>query len=202
MPLGRDASQTSPASNTREASHRVTLDLARSENLALMVAQSRASNVIEIADLVAGMYLYGWDRLSRYWESEDQERVEKILRNMCRISPERWNYWIQLYDKNRRAKEELASVPKLLRRFRSAPATQPLPERSPELTKLFKQAEEIAPLRDKSDGRDVPILTSECVLLCVIRTRGTEISRKLASSGMDIAQLEKDALSSRRAPRP
>ena len=64
-----------------------------------------------------GMYLYDWDRLSKYWGYEDHERLEDLLRTICRISPERWNYWIQLYDKKRRNGEKGRSSPQLLRRF-------------------------------------------------------------------------------------
>jgi len=200
--FGRNAAQTENRPDAAPASHRLTLDLSRASALAAMLAHSRASQTVEVADLVAGMYLYGWERLSRYWESDDGERIEDLLQKMCRISPQRWNYWIQLYDKNRRSNEQTASLPRILRRFQKNAGSEPPPKPSEELTSLLKQAEEIAPLSDTSGGRRIPILTSECVLLCIIRNRGTEISRRLAASGMNVPQLEKDALSTRRAPRP
>jgi hypothetical protein len=180
-------------------SHRLTLDLLRADSLATMLANSRASRVVEIADLLAGMYIYGWDRLSRYWESDDQDRVEELLRKMCRISPERWNYWIQLYDKQRRdGGNRVRSLP-FLRRLQKDSKTEVPFRRSAELLALFEQAEEVAPFRDTSDGRNIPILTTECVLLCIVRNQKSEISRKLASSGLNVPQLERDALSPRRA---
>lgn len=200
--FGKNAAQTENRPDVAEASHRLTLDLSRASALATMLAHSRASQTVEVADLVAGMYLYGWERLSRYWESDAGERVEALLQKMCRISPQRWNYWMQSYDKNRRSREQAASLPRMLRRFQKTAGAEPAPKPSEELTSLLKQAEEIAPLSDTSGGRRIPILTSECVLLCIIRNRGTEISRRLAASGMNVPQLEKDALSSRRAPRP
>jgi hypothetical protein len=200
--FGRNAAQVDSGTNaTSEASHRLTLDLSRAETLATMLAHSRASRVVEVADLVAGMYLYGWDRLSRYWESGDQERIEDILRKMCQISPQRWNYWIQFYDTNRRTNEKAASLPRILQKFQKTPASEPPLKRSNELSAVFKQAEEIAPLRDTSGSRSIPILTSECVLLCIVRNHGAEIGRKLTASGINMPQLEKDALSSRRTPR-
>jgi hypothetical protein len=179
----------------------LTLDLSRAETLATMLAHSRASQVVEIADLVAGMYLYDWDRLAKYWEYEDHERVENLLRTICRISPERWNYWIQFYDEKRRSGEKrLGSLP-LLRRLQREAVPEPPPKRSAELTAVLKEAEGIAPFRGPSGSRNVPILTSECVLLCIIRNRQTEISRRLAASGVKVPDLERDALSSRRARR-
>lgn len=200
--FARNAAQNENRTDAAAASHRLTLDLSRASALATMLAHSRASQTVEVADLVAGMYLYGWERLSRYWEIDDCDRIEGLLQKLCHISPQRWNYWIQAYDKSRRSSEQAASLPRILRRFQKNTSAEPSPKPSKELTSLLKQAEEIAPLSDMSGGRRIPILTSECVLLCIIRNRGTEISRRLAASGMNIPQLEKDALSSRRAPRP
>jgi hypothetical protein len=39
------------------------------------------------------------------------------------------------------------------------------------------------------------------VLLCIVRNLGSEISRKLALSGLDVAKLEKEVLIPRRRPR-
>ena len=65
---------------------------------------------------------------------------------------------------------------------------------------MLKQAEEIAPSRDSVGGRNIPILTSECVLLCILRSFGSEVSRKLAATGLDAGRLEREALFPRRAP--
>ena len=182
-------------------SHRLTLDLARADKFAAMVANSRASRVVEVADLLAGMYIYNWERLSRYWGADDQERVEEILRHVCEISPARWNAWIQQYDKQRRSGgSRLSSLP-LLRKLEKASKVEPPLQRSTELTGILKQAESIAPFHDDAGGKNIPILTSECVLLCIVRNRQSQISRKLAASGLNVPQLERDALSSRRSPR-
>jgi len=195
----RAEARKKPANET--SSHLLTLDLSRAETLAVMLARSRASQAVEISDLVAGMYLYDWDRLAKYWEYEDHERVEDLLRTICRISPERWNYWIQLYDKKRRDGEKGRSSLPLLRRFQKQTVPEPPPRHSAELTAVLKEAEEIVPFRGASGRRNVPILTSECVLLCIVRSRKTEISRRLAASGVKVPELERDALSSRRARR-
>ncbi len=62
------------------SSHRVTLDLYRAEVLAAMMAKSRSSDSIETTDLLAGMYISNWDRLSRYWANSKQEEVETLLK--------------------------------------------------------------------------------------------------------------------------
>ena len=180
--------------------HRLTMELTRAESLAVMLANSRAAAVMEVSDLLAGMYIYSWERLSKYWNADHREQVESLLQQICQISPQRWNYWIQLYDKKRREGEKQRGWLPAWKPTKPQPEGKPL-NHSAALTLLLKQAEEIAPSHDSIDGRDLPILTSECVLLCIVRASQSEISRKLASSGLDVPKLEKDALSSRRAAR-
>jgi hypothetical protein len=90
--------------NLARVTHRLTQDLARAEGLATMLAKSRAASAIEVADLLAGMYLYDWERLGKYWEGEDL--VEPFLQHICRISPQRWHHWMELYDRKRNEQEK------------------------------------------------------------------------------------------------
>lgn len=163
-----------------------------------MLANSRASRTIEVADLLAGMYICEWDRLSQYWEEPDRDRVEDFLRRICRISPQRWHSWIEWYDRERHEGES-AGWSRLRRRTRERPDEKSL-QPSAALASVLKQAEQLAPFRDTLDGRSLPILTSECVLLCIARNFGTEISRRLAEAGLDAARLERDVLFPKRAP--
>jgi hypothetical protein len=179
-------------------SHRFTLDLQRAEIFAAMLANSRSSRTIEVPDLLAGMYICEWDRLARYWQEEDRDRVEKFLRKICRISPQRWHSWIQGYDRARHEDERPRWRP-LRRRKKEQSAETPL-QPSAALASVLKQAEQIAPFRDTLDGQSLPILTSECVLLCIARSFGSEISQRLAETGLDTVRLERDVLFPRRAP--
>jgi len=188
--------------NSARASHRLTLDLTRAEKFAAMLAKSRASHVVEVADFLAGMYICDWDRLSKYWEAKNHEEVETFLQRICQMSPQRWHSWIQLYDQERHKEDgrrgwRLLSL--LSRLKKEPPSEQPL-QQSAALGAVLRQAEQIAPFRDTAEGRSIPILTSESVLLCIARNYGSEISRKLAATGLDAAKLEKDALFPKRAP--
>jgi len=176
--------------------HRLTAGLMRAERLATMIARSRAAKFIEVADLLAGMYIYEWDRLSRFWEN--QEEIEELLQTICSISPQRWNYWIEHYDK-RRHDEELERLSEG-HWVRHASAEETRIERSSELQAILKGAEEIAPFRDDDGGRKIPVLTSECVLLCIARNPQSELSRKLRETALDLTQLERVARDPRRAP--
>jgi|HubBroStandDraft_6_1064221.scaffolds.fasta_scaffold00110_25 hypothetical protein len=196
---GENGGQLNQKQTVPPASHILTMDLARSENLARMLAASRASNAVEVADLLAGMYIYEWDRLSKYWDNEDE--VEKFLQTICKISPQRWHSWIELYDKKQHIEEPKSKWSPLRGRKQKQPAPEekPLP-RSSEVELLLRNAEVITPFHDKHEGRSLPILTSESVLLCIALNRESEIGRKLAETGLDIASLERAARDRRRAP--
>jgi hypothetical protein len=198
-PMGArgNEAQSNIAKTAPPASHLLTVNLARAETLARMLAASRASNAVEVADLLAGMYIYEWERLSKYWD--DRDAVEHFLQQICRISPQRWHSWIQLYDKKQRLDEEAPKWSLLRKRMQEAPEEKPLP-RSTEVESLLRNAELITPFRDKLHGRIVPILTSESVLLCIALNRDSEISRKLSESGLDVSGLERAARDRRRAP--
>jgi hypothetical protein len=183
--------------NDGEVTHRLTKDLARAECLARMLAASRASAVVEVADYLAGMYIYEWERLSKYWQQ--QEEVEGFLQRICQISPQRWHQWIEFYDHERR--EEDRQKPRM--RFGSTKdqkAGGKTPIASRELNSILRKAEEIAPHHDSYEGRSIPILTSECVLLAIAKNEGSAISQTLRETGLDVASLEQSARNPKHAP--
>jgi hypothetical protein len=180
-------------------SHRLTLELQRVEKLAAMLAHSRSSGTIEISDYLAGMYLCNWEHLSEYWADENREEVEALLRKMCRISPQRWHSWIELYDRQHRQGKTHGW--QLLRHWKRTNVASTVPRPSAALQTVLKQAEQIAPAYDRTDERSIPILNTECVLLSIMRNLGSEISRQLALTGLDVTRLEREVLLPRRRPR-
>ncbi|HEY0705019.1 MAG TPA: hypothetical protein VGD60_19805 [Candidatus Acidoferrales bacterium] len=182
----------------RTVEHRLTKDLSRAETLATMLAQSRAAQVVEVADLLAGIYIYDWERLSKYWE--DETRIEEYLQQICRISPQRWHHWIQFYDAQR---NDAAAAPgpwKWLRPSKNVRAVSKDLSQSAELRAIFQRAEEIAPSHDLVEDRLIPILTCECVLLAMAQRTDSEIGHRLISSGINVTTLERVARNPRHAP--
>jgi hypothetical protein len=170
-----------------------------------MVAKSRAAVHIEIVDILAGMYIYEWERLSKFWA--DREPVEEFLRRICSITPQRWHHWIELYDRQRRQEEaELASPwRRLMQRASRATSDRPDDQGLPcssELEGVLRTAAEISPFRDDLRGQSIPVLTVECVLLCIARNGESEVSRNLRETGLDVPALERAARDPRRTPRP
>jgi hypothetical protein len=178
---------------------RMTRDLARAESLAIMLASSRASNIVEVSDLLAGMFLDDWDRLSRFWADPDE--VETLLQQICRISPARWNYWLQRYQELRDGKGQERSLPwRFLHRKSSKTPSETVYQPSSELEEVLRDAERIAPFRDRVNSRSIPILTGECVLLCIAKHPGLLLGRKLIASGIDLRTLERAARFPKHAP--
>ena len=186
-----------------ETPRRLTRDLLRAFELAVMIAHSRASETIEVSDVLAGLYMDNWERLSRFWKDTDE--VEKTLRQLCHISPQRWNYWIEYYAGMRESKEktwlDIGAQP--FRRWRGnknkTPAGRDI-ELSSELEGVLKEADEIAAFQDRVGLRTVPIVSSESVLLAIVQSAPTSIGRKLLSTGLDVVALEKAARFPRHAP--
>jgi hypothetical protein len=181
----------------RTIEHRLTRDLSRAETLATMLAQSRAARAIEVADLLAGMYIYDWERLSKYWE--EQDGIEQYLQQICRISPQRWHHWIQFYDQQRNGDENRGPW-KWLRPSTSATTANMDLAPSAELRAIFQAAEQIAPAHDLLEDRMIPILTCECVLLAMTKKTDSEVGHRLISSGIDVNGLERAARNPRHAP--
>ncbi|MGA8144300.1 MAG: hypothetical protein WB987_10465 [Candidatus Acidiferrales bacterium] len=189
--------QVGEGANRATLSHRLTRDLVRAEKLAQMLAASRAAAVVDVPDFLAGMYIYEWERLSRFWE--EHAEIEELLQRICQISPQRWHRWIEFYDQSRK---EADKKPRLF--FPDPPKSakknaKPLP-RSAELELVLRNSEAIAPHHDTVNGQVIPILTSECVLLCMAFNDGSEIGRRLRETGLDITALERAARNPRHAP--
>jgi hypothetical protein len=187
--------------------HRLTLDLSRAMDLAAMLASSRATQFIEITDVLAGLYMYEWDRLASYWPEENRDEIEDILRDICQISPQRWNYWITLYD-SRLKEGEPQPRWKQLRKPKPLNGRVSSPVPSASLRAVFDAAEVVSPFRDPrgeasqdlQEGGALPVLTSECVLLCMVKFVASNTGRKLAQSGLNILQLERAVLDPKRSP--
>lgn len=203
--------QIGDGANRATLTHRLTRDLVRAERLAQMLAKSRAAAVVDVPDFLAGMYIYEWDRLSRFWEEEGE--IEALLQRICQISPQRWHRWIEFYDGLRKESEQKPGIFDALRKkaeekprlfFSEAKKSarkdgKPLP-RSAELELVLRNSEAIAPHHDTVNGREIPILTSECVLLCIAFNDGSELGRRLRETGLDITMLEREARNPRHAP--
>jgi hypothetical protein len=198
----RKTSRPVDPSDSQIPPRRLTRDLLRAFELAMMLAHSRASEVVEISDLLAGLYIDNWERLVKYWP--EREPIEATMRRLCRISPQRWNYWIEYYDQMRREPEKKWSAlgfPKFWNwRNKEEISVGRNFELSGELSAVLHAADAMAPYMDRVGTTLVPIVSSECVLLAVAKNARSEIGRRLLATGLDLKALEKAARFPRRPP--
>jgi len=186
-----------------EAPRRLTRDLMRAFELAIMVAHSRASETIEVADLLAAMYLDNWEHMKRYWP--DTKEIEKTLQKLCEFSPQRWNYWIKTFCETRdgRSTKKWFGVP--IPPMRRSGAEDEIFfgknfELSEQLKAALKAADRIAPYSDRVGTKTIPIVSSDCVLLCMVKSTTSDIARKLLATGINLRELEKAARFPKHAP--
>jgi len=202
MATRKTAATVGGAIDVRETPRRLTRDLLRAFELAVMIAHSRASEFIEVSDLIAGMYMDGWERLSKFWKSKDE--IEKTMRSLCHISPQRWNYWLEYYAGMKESREKtwlaIGAQPFWRWRNKTKIAVGRDFELSSELVDVMKEADDIAPFQDRIGDRTVPIVSSEAVLLAIARYSRTTIGKKLLSTGLDVQMLEKAARLPKRPP--
>ena len=202
MTTRKSPTNSGSGNEASDTPRRLTRDLLRAFELAVMIAHSRASEFIEVSDVLAGLYMDNWDRLSRYWSETDE--IEKTMRQLCRISPQRWNYWIEYYAGMRASREKtwlaIGSQPFWRWRNKSQIAVGRDFELSSELTDVLKEADEIAPFQDRVGHRTVPIVSSESVLLAIAQNARSAIGRRLLATGLNVIELERAARFPRRPP--
>lgn len=195
---GHTRSKQAGLGNQEEARpHRVTMELARAEILAAMLAKSRAARAVAVADLLAAMYLDNWDHLSQFWNNP--EEIEPFLKTLCSVSPQRWHRWLLEYED-----EHAANGGRQGFSFRVIPKNKIFRGRAPgksrDLEGVLRRAGQISPFRDKVTETGIPILTSECVLLAMAKDGESEVGRRLFLSGLNLARLELAARTPKHAP--
>ncbi|HTV59839.1 MAG TPA: hypothetical protein VMJ93_13295 [Verrucomicrobiae bacterium] len=178
---------------------RLTMELERSARLAVMLARSRALGDVSVADFLAAMYLNHWEGLERYWA--DARAIESYLGSICGVSPQRWHKWLLEYDAKRfegeRQRRRKFAFPR--KRAKKDTPVNGL-GLSRDLQSVLRRAGRIAPGREREDGRTIPILTSESILLAMARDDASEVGRRLAATGLDVERLERAAKDPKRAP--
>jgi hypothetical protein len=203
MGFRKNSTDNGEAAPGVEAPRRLTRDLLRAFELAVMLAHSRASETIEVSDLLGAMYIDNWDHLKRYWP--DPSAIEKTLRKMCEFSPSRWNYWIKTYSETRddqpRKKWFGVPIPPMRRAGKDVGLFFGKDfELSEQLKMALRAADKIAPYSDRVGTRTIPILSSDCVLLCMVKNTTSDVARKLLATGINLTQLEKAARFPKHAP--
>lgn len=133
--------------------------------LAQMIAVRRAVAPLRPADVLAGVYIAGWERLSRLWQLP--EAFEAIMCEECGLSYPRWVYCFEY-----------------LRR-RRGPASATL---SRDLRGILQDAALLAQRR-RHRGMAGPNVRSEDFLIALIARKDLRIAELVRESGLDVTRL-------------
>lgn len=141
---------------------------------ALHYSQHRNSRNLQVGDVLAGIYITGLEKVSKYWK--DIERLEDVLYHECDMREPRWFYLIREYRDRFEAggREPSGSVAK---------------GQSDDLAAVLTTAAHLAASRAQSAGTD-NVVACEDFLLALLRHPEIEIAAKLLGSGLDVQQLE------------
>jgi hypothetical protein len=156
---------------------------------ALLVAEGRHSNTLEPRDALAGIYIASaeYPNMLRYWK--DPENFQRLVFSECGPLNPRLLYWSDLAHKRRRPLRDRFVFRKNFKTI------------SPDLDRTMTAAIEYAlrrgPAMDVISNpahaavlTKVAVLNPEDILLAIIRSPDLSLSSKLASSGIDLGELE------------
>ncbi|MFI5127723.1 MAG: hypothetical protein ACHQJX_12960 [Candidatus Acidiferrales bacterium] len=132
-------------------------ELLQAQSYAFMLAHDRDEHVIDVADVLAGIYINSLEKIARYWP--DQESLEDFVEEHCRINPQRWDYWIEHFDQvYRHPKKSFGRIQIRIRALRRKPRSFVGIgfQQSPDLLAVYKIAEDMAISRSDMFGEQLP----------------------------------------------
>lgn len=137
--------------------------------VAQMIALWRADGPLSAADLVAGVYLAGWDRLSRLWRTP--EAFEELMAAECGLDLPRWCYLADF--SRRKPTDKFAGL-------------------SPAASQVLRAAGQIATGRGEARAPKIQV-GCEDFLVALIARDDLRIARLVKRSGLDTRKLRNSA---------
>ena len=166
-----------------------------------MLAFDRDEYVIDLPDVLAGIYINSLEKIAKYWP--DLESIETFVEKHCGINPQRWDYWIEHHNQTynafrKRSRKFQIRLPFLKRKPRSYVGVKF--QQSADLLAVCKIAESMATSQSEPFDKKLPVVTLESFLLAAVK-HTSPISELLRELGLDVAKLEADVRNPKRLPR-
>ena len=148
----------------------LSIDCARAQHCAFILSSLRGSNVLDVFDMLGGMYIALGENLSQYWESKNgfRELIEREKSLAKAIEQVRI--------------EGIETLSALGLPFSGAS----MKALSPAMMHTFRKAHESAISRE-STGK--PVVKPEDFLLALATEPSTELGPKMLESGVDLVRL-------------
>lgn len=162
--------------------------------MAMVIAHAKQQSVIDLRDVIAGIYVANFDRLLRFWA--DAACLEDFVAEHCDWSEprfmtfERWTYEHshpprQIPIPFTSMSFHLKSRKKLIGKMFT---------RAEDVKRVYTTAENISPNRVQSFGRIVPLITPELFLVAILRTEDVPLGKLLRESALRSELLQQVAL--------
>jgi len=157
---------------------------------ATLVAFCKGRDDLRPSDLLAGIHVANFERLSRFWPCP--ELFEDFIAEHCDWSEPRWLTW-QRWEEEFRIEARRLRIPfsgsflvmGKKKRFHGS-----MFKPSPDWQRLFETGEKLTPYTVSWQGRTLPLLTPEVMLLAFIRTEGIPLGKLLQDAGLLVDELE------------
>ena len=174
--------------------HVDTRHLRWARTFASLIAFTHQRDELRPPDLIAGIYVANFERVAGFWPRPDL--FEDFVAEKCNWSEPRWLTWQRWEFEFRHAPRNLG-VP-----FTSWFVTLPRKSRfvgrrfklSDDWKKLFALGEHITAYRGDFQGRSLPLLTPEVMLLATIRSQQLPIAKALLESRVIVDKVEEAAI--------
>jgi hypothetical protein len=171
--------------------HTDTRHLRWATTFAALIAHCKGRDELVPADLLAGIYVGDWERISVFWPRP--ELFEDFVAEYCDWSEPRWATWQRYRDEERTAPRPFLgrftfSYPGKKRRLFGS-----MFKESGDWKRLFETGEKLTPHKVPFRNRILPLLTLEIMLLAFIRTEGIPLGKHLQDAGLMADKLEESA---------
>jgi hypothetical protein len=146
------------------------------------------------SDLLAGIYVANFDRISKFWPNPNL--FDDFVAEHCDWSEPRWMTWQRWDDELRKATRRWHLPFRISLPWLRKPSKQfygSMFRGSPDWQRLFDTGEKLTPYKVSERGRLLPLLTPEIMLLAFIRTDDLPLGKHLEETGLLMDELENAA---------
>jgi hypothetical protein len=191
-----ESSDTAKASQSISSiTHMDTRHLRWATVFASLIAFCKGRDELIPSDLLAGIHVANWERVSGFWPHP--ELFDDFIAERCDWTEPRWMTWHRWEDGSRNEARRIRLPfdfkisflpPRTKKRFFGAAF-----QRSPDWQRIVETGEKLTPYKVPWRGQILPLLTPEVMLLAFIRTENVFLGKHLQGTGLLVDKLEEAA---------
>lgn len=153
----------------------------------LLLAHGEKAERVEVRHQLAGIYIASLEKVERYWDN--WLNFEKLVSHHCGVVEPRWSYWMTWREQISSAKHlslggvtiaPLTSSSLVGHRFKF----------SATLSAAYRTARELTRITSHRHGTNLPVITTETLLLAISEDEHETLSKELSRSGLNVGLLK------------